>query len=243
MYRFKRPKKKTIIFEIILIFALNTLVWFLFVEKYSVESLCEFAGSYIDYQLKPLIPLFFMLLFSLFCYAVFRWRESAKCAVHVERRISKDVLTKLYNRRSFESKLLVEWMRFTRYHESFCLILVDIDDFKLINDNFGHQEGDRIIIEVSEKLLRNIRKTDFCARWSGAEFLILCPVSELPLIVELAERLRADVYRLLKEGIELSISVGVTQVDDHKSVDELLKNVELQLYNAKKNGGNGVVSV
>ena len=159
-----------------------------------------------------------------------------------ERRVTTDALTKLYNRRMLEAKLVDEWQRFIRYKHPFCLIMVDLDDFKVINDTFGHREGDRILMEVSDKLLSNIRKTDYCARWGGTEFLILCPVSELSAIATLAERLRTDIYGLLKGGVELSVSVGVGQAEPTKSLEALIKELDFSLYKAKKTGGNSVVS-
>ena len=235
MYGLKPQQKRKVVFDIVLIVLLNLLFWGFFREKDLFELLQE-------NQLDKFILLVFTLLVSFLYYSIRRWREYARFSSFAEKRVAKDPLTKLYNRRALESKLLLEWQRFTRYKESFCLIMVHIDDFKDINDSLGHQEGDRILIEVSEKLLANTRKTDFCARWSGATFLIFCPVSELTQITALAERLRADAYRLLKDGVELSISLGVSQAEKHKSLDELLKQVDLQFYKAKKSGGNCVVS-
>ena len=235
MYKFKAQQKRKAFLDIVLIVLFNILFWMLFKDQALFDLLQE-------YHPDTLIPLVFILLISLLYYSIRRWRESVKFTSLAEKRVSKDALTKLYNRRALESKLLFEWQRFTRYKDPFCLLMLHIDDLKLINDSFGHQEGDRVIVEVSEKLQCNTRKSDFCARWSGSEFLILCPASELPPIVALAERLRADIYCLLKDGIELSASLGVSQADKHKSLDELLKKVEFQLYKAKKSGGNCVVS-
>ena len=234
MNKFKSPQKKALL-DIILIVLFNILFWLLFKEKNLFNLLQEYEFGY-------LLPLILSLPFSLLYFSIRRWFECAKLTSSAQQQISKDVLTKLYNRRALEEKLLIEWQRFSRYKEPFCLIMIHIDDLKIINDSFGHHEGDRIIVEVSEKLLQNTRKTDVCARWSGTEFLILCPVSELIPLVALAERLRADVYCLLKDGVELSISLGVIQVDQEKSIDELLKKVELQLYKAKRMGGNCIVN-
>lgn len=235
MHKFKPQQKRKVFFDIVLIVLFNLLFWVFFINK-------DLLALLQAYQLDKLLPLVFIVLVSLLYYSIRRWRECVKFTSSAERRASKDALTKLYNRRALESKLFLEWQRFTRYKESFCLLMLHIDDLKPINNSFGHQEGDRVIIEVSEKLLRNTRETDFCARWSGNEFLIFCPVSELPPIVALAERLRADIYCLLKDGVELSVSLGVGQADKHKSLDELLKKVELQLYKARQSGGNCVVS-
>ncbi len=235
MHKLKAQRKRKVLLDILLIVLFNLLFW-VFARNQDLLTWLQ------EYQLDKWIPLAFSLLLSLLYYALRRWRESVKLTFLAERRASKDALTQLYNRRALEPKLLSEWQRFIRYQESFCLIMLHIDDLKTINDSFGHQEGDRIIIEVAEKLLRDIRKTDFCSRWSGSEFLILCPVSELPPIVALAERLRADIYGLLTDGVELSVSIAVSQADKHKSVDELLQKAELQLTKAKQSGGNCVIS-
>jgi diguanylate cyclase (GGDEF)-like protein len=235
MSKFTPQQKKKSRFDIVLIILFNVI--FGFFAKYN--DLLELLQTH---HLEKLIPVIISLLLSCLYYAVRRWFEYAKLSSSAEIRVAQDSLTKLYNRRTLESKLLLEWQRFNRYKEPFCLIMIHIDDLKLINDSFGHKEGDRIIIEVSEKLLNNTRKTDFCARWSGTEFLIFCPSSKLQPIAALAERLRADVYCLLKDGIELTISLGVSEANNHKSLEELLKKVELKLYKAKKTGGNCVVS-
>lgn len=226
----------------VLIVLFNALFWLYFRDRDLFELLHEYARAHQEYQLEQYIPLILTLMVSFLYFSIRRWRDSVKFAAFAERRVSKDSLTKLYNRRTLESKLLLEWQRFIRYKEPFCLIMLDIDDFKVINDTFGNSEGDRILIEISEKLGNNTRKTDFCARWGGAEFLILCPVSELEAITALAERLRSDIYRLLKDGVELSASLGVSQSDAKKSLEQLIKEVDFSLYKAKKIGGNCVVS-
>lgn len=232
------PKIKgriNVILDIIFITLLLVLFFLFGGEEYFYEQIEK-------YHLKKFVPLVFIVLISFLYYSLRRWQEASLAAASVENRIAKDSLTKLYNRRAFELKLLEEWQRFERYKEPFSLIMIHIDDLKSINDHFNHREGDRVIIDISDRLIKSTRKTDFCARWSGNEFIVLCPVSKLEPITALAERLRADTYRLLKDGVELSISLGVTQVNDHKSIEAILKGVEFQLYKAKKVGGNVVSS-
>ncbi|MFT6984419.1 MAG: diguanylate cyclase (GGDEF)-like protein [Psychromonas sp.] len=243
MSRLKPQQKKRLIFDILLIVIVNAGFWLFFRERALLDELHAYGLAHPKYQLELLIPLIFMLLVSVLYFVVRRWREGAKLAAFAERRGSRDALTKLYNRQALESKLLSEWDRFSRYKEPFCLILIDIDDFKVINRTFGYHEGDRILIDISEQLVKATRKTDFCARWGGTEFLIFCPVSELQSIGVLAERLRADIYRLLKGGVELSVSLGVSQAGTQKSLEALIKSTELALYKAKGTGGNCVVSL
>lgn len=243
MNRLKQQQRKRLIVDLLLILIVNAGGWLLFREVALIDELQAVALAHPEYLLEQLIPLLFILLVSLLYFVVRRWRGEVKLAAFAERRGSKDALTKLYNRRTLESKLLTEWDRFIRYKEPFCLIMLDIDDFKVINRTFGHQQGDRILIDISEQLLKATRKTDFCARWGGTEFLIFCPVSELQSIAALAERLRADIYRLLKGGVELSVSFGVSQADPRKSLEALIKATELALYRAKGAGGNCVVTI
>lgn len=243
MNRLKRQQKKRLIIDILLIVAVNAGFWFVFSERSLINALHAYVIAHPEYLLQQFIPLVLTLLVSFIYFFVRRWREGIELEAFSERRRSTDALTKLYNRRTLESKLLAEWERFIRYKEPFCLIMVDIDDFKVINRTFGHQEGDRILIGISEQLVNTTRKTDFCACWGGTEFLIFCPVSELQPIGVLAERLRGDIYRLLKGGVELSVSLGVSQADPQKSLEALIKTTELALYKAKGTGGNCVVSL
>ncbi|MCG6201023.1 GGDEF domain-containing protein [Psychromonas antarctica] len=242
MDRPKRQRKKKLVFDIVLILLLNAFFWIFLRERDLLEQLNLFVRNHPHYHLEQAIPLVFTALLSLLYFVIRRWREGMSLANSAAQRISTDALTKLYNRRALESKLSIEWERFIRYKAPFCLMMLDIDDFKVINTQLGNQEGDRIIINIAEILLNNTRKTDFCARWGGTEFLILCPVSELQAISVLAERLRGDIYRLLKGGVELSVSLGVAQADPKKSLEGLIKSTDLALHKAKKTGGNCVLS-
>lgn len=242
MHRLKPQHNKKIIIDLLLIVLLNASLWLFFRENNLLSALLEYADTHQAYRLHEFVPLSVTLLLSALYFSIRRWREGLLMLASAERRGASDALTKLYNRRAFESKLSSEWQRFIRYRKTFCLIMLDIDDFKVINEKFGRREGDRILVEISEKILSNTRKIDFCARWSAAKFLILCPVSELEQTTTLAERLRTDIYRLLKDGMELSASLGVTQVEATTPFDELIVNVETLLYKAKKEGGNCIVS-
>lgn len=233
MLGFKVKQKRKILFDIILILLVN--IGF-FLSGGGQESIKLIQ----TYQLDKLIPSLLLLLVSFLYYFARRWRDSLKRLHLAEQRVSKDALTKLYNRRAFEPRLLSEWQRFLRYKEPFCLLMIHIDDLKLINKSFGYKEGDRIIIEIADKLKKSTRQSDFCARWSDSEFVILCPVSKLESTAILAERLRSDVYRLLPEGIELTISLGLGQSDLKESLENFLEKIELRVYKAKKTGGNTV---
>lgn len=235
----KRNKK--IILDSLFIVLLNVFLGVFLSQTNLLKQLQVYANSFPEYYLHIAIPLAFSLLISLLYFSLRRWNESVKLNQQAEKIISTDPLTRLYNRRTLEVKLQEEWERFIRYQQPFCLMMIDLDDFKKVNDSFGHREGDRLIVETSEKLLSNIRKTDFCSRWGGTEFLVLCPVSELKSIEAVAERLRNDIYSLLKGGVELSASLAIGEADPTKSLEILIKDVDYGLYKAKQIGGNSVV--
>lgn len=239
MNQLKQLHKRKLVIDIGLILLVNVILALCFREIDLVKLLYEYTCIL---EVERYIPLLLTLLLSVLYFAIRRWRESCQLTNLAERRASMDPLTKLLNRRTLESKLLLEWQRFIRYQETFCLLKLKVDDLKVINTAFSSSEGDRILIEIAEKLLKSTRETDFCSRWAGSEFAVLLPVTELPLVIALAERLRADIYRLLEEGVELSVSIGVAQSDQNQSLEKLLKEVDSTLEKAKKTGGNCVVS-
>ncbi|WP_019616440.1 GGDEF domain-containing protein [Psychromonas ossibalaenae] len=242
MHTIKYRHKKNLVSDIILLLLLNVLFWLSFGKMELFELLYEYSRSHEELELDEFIPLTFVLMLSFMYFAIRRWIDSVKFAAFAEQQASTDSLTELLNRRAIEYKLASEWHRFIRYKEPFCLVILDIDDFKKINDNFGHLKGDEILKEVAEKLDANTRKTDFCARWGGEEFLILCPVSELAQAIVLAEKLRINIHRAVKGRIELSASLGVSQADPNTSLQDVIKRADLALYKAKLKGKNCVSS-
>jgi diguanylate cyclase (GGDEF)-like protein len=106
------------------------------------------------------------------------------------------------------------------------VVLFDIDDFSATNENLGYVEGDRVLIEAATMLLNTTCKTDFCARWGEEAFMILCPVCKSEQATLLAEKLRSNLYRTLKDGVELSASFAVAQSDKTTSLEELMKRVD-----------------
>ena len=237
MKKFKLQQRNKIIFDLFLVLLLNSLV-FIFLDNISLFR--EYAYLYEKIQFEQVMPLILMLLLSFFYFSMRRFFESRQLIKFAESLSSVDPVTKLYRRHKLESKLTLEWFRFIRYHEAFSIILLNVDDFKGINKALGHQEADRVIVDIADILLNNMRKTNFCARWSGDEFLILCPVCEIAQAIILAEKLRADMYRTLQDGVELSVSFGVSQADSKNSVEGLLNQAEQALLKAKKKGKNCV---
>ncbi|MFT5707850.1 MAG: diguanylate cyclase (GGDEF)-like protein [Oceanospirillaceae bacterium] len=154
-----------------------------------------------------------------------------------------DSLTGLFVRRYFNEKANAEFTRCHRYKGVFSLLIIDIDDFKLINDKHGHSCGDTILSTFSQKLKENLRGTDIVARWGGEEFIVLIPQGSSELCASLSEKLiklpqNTKVFAGDKV-ISFTISIGgVTLNDEDDSVEKLIDRADQLLYKAKQEGKN-----
>ena len=153
----------------------------------------------------------------------------------------RDGLTSLVDRTSFETLLDRELRRFKRYGNPLSLIIMDIDDFKRINDEFGHARGDAVLVRVGQLLERQVREVDVPGRWGGEEFVVMLPQAESQKAFKVAERVRASVEAELADD-GLTISLGVATCPDHaQNAAELYKAADSALYAAKRNGKNRTV--
>lgn len=154
-----------------------------------------------------------------------------------------DALTQVNNRRKFDDLLDSELNRSSRYHSEFCLILLDVDRFKEINDFYGHANGDEVLKGVAKILKSSIRASDVVARWGGDEFVIMIVESDLDNGLKIAEKIRKNVSSYYKDSMEITISIGITQVELNKDdARSLLQKADKALYGAKRQGKNCVVS-
>lgn len=157
----------------------------------------------------------------------------------------KDPLTGLLNRRSLDEILENELSRFKRSGEIYSLLVLDIDHFKLINDNYGHSTGDVAIQTITQSCESNLRLYDKMARVGGEEFCVLLPLSNKKVAYAIAEKLREVVSNAsitTRNGdISITVSIGVSEVEntdiDHTAV---LKRADENMYKAKKTGRNRV---
>lgn len=151
-----------------------------------------------------------------------------------------DPLTGLRNRRSMQ-KTAAAWMAQER---PFTLITCDIDNFKLVNDHFGHQMGDNVLVFVAQRLQDLSRQSDEVCRIGGEEFLLMLPNTSLAVGEQIAERLRADIANTLSPiGQAITISIGVSRWNTtQQSFDDALSTADKALYRAKSLGGNRVES-
>lgn len=158
------------------------------------------------------------------------------------RRLSvTDKLTQLYNRLKLDETLENELELSGEGKAAFSLILVDIDHFKLVNDTFGHQVGDTVLVEVSNILKNNVRSTDIIGRWGGEEFLIILPETDEKDGRLLAEKLREKIENnnFVTAG-KLTASFGVSMYSYDVSPASIVSRADEALYLAKKNGRNRV---
>ena len=150
-----------------------------------------------------------------------------------------DRLTGIYNRGRFEYVLNL-WIKNMR-HDPFCLLLFDIDDFKRVNDRFGHHAGDKVLVGISEIITANIRDDDIFARWGGEEFVVLLSRIDIDTATELAERLRKAIEaNQFSEAGHITISIGLVQYRRGEPIEELMKRVDEKMYQAKREGKNRV---
>jgi diguanylate cyclase (GGDEF)-like protein len=158
-----------------------------------------------------------------------------------------DFLTTALNRRAMEQYLQYEIERFERSKISFSLILLDVDRFKSINDNYGHANGDIVLQHLVNTLNKYVRSQDLVSRWGGEEFLILLPNTDIESAAIIAERIRINVAesRAANGLISYTISLGVASFNEsnHQSLKLLLVDIDKALYQAKNNGRNQVVVV
>ncbi len=162
----------------------------------------------------------------------------------LQEQANTDVLTGILNRRRM-TQILEEEVRNSQTNNlTFSLIMLDIDFFKKINDQYGHDMGDRVLKQLSLLIQQRIRKEDTFARWGGEEFLILMPNTPLHLAVKKAESLRIDIFNANFEGIpKFSVSFGVSSYRIGESIEELLKRVDDALYKSKNTGRNKTSSI
>lgn len=153
-----------------------------------------------------------------------------------------DELTKIWNRKKINDTLAYQLALAKRDNYYFGLILMDIDFFKQINDNYGHQVGDQILVALAQQLGLLARESDMVARWGGEEFLVICPLTTEEELLQIAERLRQDISQLTLEHVHtLTVSIGIASHHNNEDASALLQRADQALYQAKNTGRNRVV--
>ena len=161
-----------------------------------------------------------------------------------------DYLTGSYNRRFILETLEIEFMKSKRYSFSLSCILLDIDNFKSINDRYGHQVGDFTLKTIAEMIQETIREVDIFGRYGGEEFLVILPNTKVHDAATVAEKIRKTIAQLRFDtgneevgSFSLTLSLGVSDIQSNNpgTVEELLCNTDKALYEAKNNNKNKYV--
>lgn len=160
-----------------------------------------------------------------------------------------DEKTGLANYRAFKRRLGDEWARAVRYGASLSVVMFDLDDFKKINDTWGHPAGDRVLGEFAVLLEGGGRSTDLAARFGGEEFAMILPHTEIAMAVRVADRIRTSVQEFVfcepEHPFRATVSVGVATYPSDRSIDSadaLVRSADRALYRAKDAGKNRVVA-
>jgi len=154
-----------------------------------------------------------------------------------------DELTGLYNKRFFNNQLKIEITRTKRTGQPFCLMFIDLDNFKSVNDTLGHTKGDEFLVNLSRLICRKIRPTDFACRYGGDEFVIIMPTTHLVDGISIAQRWHDSIKQIASQmKLDVSSSIGIDEFDVSCTLnaEEFLDKVDKELYIAKRTGKNRV---
>lgn len=151
----------------------------------------------------------------------------------------KDELTKIYNRRKIDEIVKHEYDIAHNNDQVFSVIMLDLDRFKLVNDTYGHNVGDKVLVEIAEILRNNIRNGDTVGRWGGEEFIIICSGTNAKQALRLSERLRNAIENYeFSEIKHITCSFGVSTYNGEESIEKIINKADQGLYKAKENGRN-----
>lgn len=157
-----------------------------------------------------------------------------------------DGLTKLFNRRHFDEMCTAEFKRCKRSQKHASVMMIDVDHFKAINDNFGHPTGDKVIQAMADIIKKSIRETDIAGRYGGEEFSVILPETDVMSAEQVAERIRRLCGRkeVKHEGntVTFTVSIGISEwSSEMESYSQWLEKADQGLYQAKNNGRNQTV--
>jgi diguanylate cyclase (GGDEF)-like protein len=213
--------------------------------SYEISSCLVDAGRPCDSWIYLLrIHLFLLVLLVLTSLGT-HLREKvmgafARAAI-LEQRAETDPLSDLANRRGAERYLAQEAAKADRYQRPFSVVLIDIDHFKSINDEHGHEVGDRVIREFAKIITATVREVDLAARWGGDEFLVAAPGIDRHGAWIAAERCRTALAGVSVAGVCLTMSVGISEYEPGLGIEDAISRADVMLYRAKAAGRNCIM--
>ncbi len=177
---------------------------------------------------------------------------AARVDTHITLKIQRDMLTRmathdqltgLYNRHFLMESASKKIAYAQRHHSNISLVILDIDHFKKINDDYGHPFGDRVLREIGALLKKFSRKEDVVTRFGGEEFVILCDACQLQNARNKADQFREKIAQLKPDGHKITASFGLTEItSEQDSLEQMIKRADQALYQAKQQGRNRVIA-
>jgi diguanylate cyclase (GGDEF)-like protein len=156
----------------------------------------------------------------------------------------RDGQTGLFNHTYFYQQIDFEVKRYVRYGALVSLVMIDVDDFKEVNDSYGHREGDRILAAMGRTLMQVARDSDICCRYGGEEFAVILPLTDVHEAGVIAKRLIAELAQHLPDGKTVTVSIGVASCGKETGTYQyLVEKADAALYEAKRSGKNRAVVV
>ena len=184
------------------------------------------------------------LIFSRFCAHITHTLEKIRLFNEIKMLSIHDGLTGVFNHAYIIGALESEAERAKRYNAIFSIILLDIDNFKAVNDSCGHLAGDAVLRNLAQLIVKSLRAIDIVGRYGGEEFLVILPETDLEKASVVGEKLRktieAENFSYNDNAIQLTISLGITSYHDRKSIQDFIKAVDDNLYRAKADGKNRI---
>ncbi len=160
----------------------------------------------------------------------------------LEKWATTDPLTGIFNRRHFFELASREFERTHRGHTDLTFIMLDVDHFKCVNDDYGHQAGDLVLIALAQLLVKQLRKVDFCGRFGGEEFVVCLPDTAESAAYDVAERIRKASAEMVtatpNATLKITISLGTAAFDADSRLEDIIKRADNALYEAKEGGRN-----
>lgn len=219
-----------VISEMLLVI-INDGSWTGEISLFTKHDLLKYLNTYIDPIFKNGKRIGYRAIF-----------EDITDKKHVEELSITDKLTGIYNRLRLDQLILEQVNNNNRYKLVFSIILIDVDNFKKINDTYGHDIGDKVLQEISSYLQYNTRSTDYFGRWGGEEFLIICPNTNASDTFILSEKIRSFIEKkVISEVGPITVSSGVTEFIKDDTVNSIFKRADKALYQAKTLDKNNTV--
>ena len=165
---------------------------------------------------------------------------------HIQQQLSKDTLTNAYNRKAFSQCLNSAYITAKQDFTPICLLMIDVDNFKVVNDTYGHQIGDKILQVVADSLIKAVRSVDYVCRYGGDEFAVVLPNIDSLRGLQLAEKIRTNIeslrFRIGERKIKVTVSIGISNYPENeiKCVSQFIAYADKAMYKAKRNGRNQI---